>query len=163
MQNLLYLQAELTHLESELDRLAKADIDQGNSGDQIKSWYTRNWIILGNVYGNTGNKQWQKMLQIRKKLKEYNSFFLQQHMIARVDNPYKHNLRTLRQLLEKHGPLIGPDMHAWVDENDLMVVRQLENRDVLSLWVIHKLTPLFHRLIGKWFKVCILQVLTDVQ
>lgn len=71
MQNLLYLQAELTKLESELHVLARADIDQGNSGDRVKSWYAQDWIPLSNYYGNTDDKQWQKMLQIREKLKEY--------------------------------------------------------------------------------------------
>lgn len=79
-------------------------------------------------------------------------------MMSKVDTPHKNNLRSFRQLLERHGPLIGPDMHAWTDESDLMVVRQLEDRDLLSRWVIHKLTPLFHGLIGKRFKVGILHL-----
>ena len=41
MQNLLYLQVELTQLEKELGELAQKDFDQGNSGDQIKSWYAK--------------------------------------------------------------------------------------------------------------------------
>ena len=71
MQNLLYLQAELVKLESELSVLAKADIEEGNSGDRIKSWYTQDWIPLSNYDSNTDDKQWQKMLQIRTKIKEY--------------------------------------------------------------------------------------------
>jgi len=78
--------------------------------------------------------------------------------MLQVDTPHKNNLRNFRQLLERYGPLIGPDMHAWTDEIDLMVVRRLKDRDLLSRWVIYKLTPLFHRLIGKRFKVSVLHL-----
>ena len=76
MQNLLYLQAEISQLESELIRLARDDINQGNSGNRIKSWYTRNWLPLSNYFGTTDDTQWRKMLQIRGKLKEYSNYIV---------------------------------------------------------------------------------------
>ena len=71
MQNLLYLQAELIKLESELHELAKTDSDQGKSGNRVRGWYSKDWISLSNYYGSTDETQWQKVLQIRRKLKEY--------------------------------------------------------------------------------------------
>ena len=68
MQNLLYYQAELIQMESELRILAKADKDQH---DIKKSWYAHDWTILSNYFEQYDDMQWKKMLQIRTKLKEY--------------------------------------------------------------------------------------------
>lgn len=72
VQNLLYLQAELTHLESELRTLEKADRD---SGGPFKSVYCHDWWHLSQVETEETNSQWQKFLELRSKLKEYSEFF----------------------------------------------------------------------------------------
>jgi hypothetical protein len=69
-QNLLYLQAELAHLEQELARSAKADAESGN--DELKT-YDRHWKSLAKSgpAPNGNSQQWVIALQIRKTLREY--------------------------------------------------------------------------------------------
>lgn len=72
--NLLYLQAELTDLEEELKVLAQSDIERGNDGDLRRSFFAQDWRKLSKPLCNGDEKQWEKMLQIREKLKEYCKF-----------------------------------------------------------------------------------------
>lgn len=75
-QNLLYLQAELVALENEL----RDDADQDSaSDDRDRERYSRCWDLLSRSDDNgsggdeTVGQQWQTMLRIREKLKEYSS------------------------------------------------------------------------------------------
>lgn len=73
-QNLLYLQAELVALEKDLSAYAAEDCA---SKDTDRVFYSRDWYTLSNSRDDesTGNeaagRQWQTMLKIREKLKEY--------------------------------------------------------------------------------------------
>ena len=49
--------------------------------------------------------------------------------------------------------MLGPDVDAWTEETDLMVIRQLEGQDLLFQWVFHRLVSLFHKVLGKRLKV----------
>ena len=70
LQNLLYLQAELTQLET---RLQEASEKNGNSVVQHEQWAARDWQHLSRADPISGepNKQWEIFLLIREKLKEY--------------------------------------------------------------------------------------------
>src|SRR2546430_9690958 len=68
MQNLLYLQAELTYLESELKELA--EVDQAHTG---RKFYSKDWRSLAHSENDGDDRQWQKVLEIRAKLKEYST------------------------------------------------------------------------------------------
>lgn len=66
-QNLLYRQAEITHLQEDLDRLAERD-----ATDPARQFYTRDWWALAHTETKQeGGKQWRKIQKIRKKLDEY--------------------------------------------------------------------------------------------
>jgi hypothetical protein len=67
-QNLLYYQAELTHLERKLRRLEAADLGcaEGNSSNYSKDWY---W--LNNSVFEETSEQFETVLEIRSKLKDY--------------------------------------------------------------------------------------------
>ena len=65
-QNLLYLQAELTHLEANLKKLADRD-----GRDPNRTYYSKDWWFLAQNEEHDSREQWQKFLQIRNKLKEY--------------------------------------------------------------------------------------------
>lgn len=69
-QNLLYLQAELVHLENRLKECLKAD---ASSGQIDRTMYDRDWQSLSeSTFAPDGNpEQWATALQIRKTLKEY--------------------------------------------------------------------------------------------
>jgi len=66
MQNLLYLQAELVHLEAEHQRLAEADQTHPDRLNHSKDWFS-----LSQSGEDRDLEQWGKMLKIREKLKEY--------------------------------------------------------------------------------------------
>lgn len=67
-RDLLFLQAELAHLEEEF--VAISERDKLIEGEQ--RLYDRNWHLLSTA-GNRGcrGEQWEKALQIRMKLREY--------------------------------------------------------------------------------------------
>lgn len=66
LQTLLYLQAELTHLEADLKRVAVRD-----HADPDRNLYTKYWWSLAQSEEDEEKEQWDKVLQIREKLKEY--------------------------------------------------------------------------------------------
>lgn len=66
MQNLLYLQAELTDLEDQLQKLVCRD-----SEDPNRNFYTKDWWSLSQSEVYEEREQWEKFLDIRVKLKEY--------------------------------------------------------------------------------------------
>jgi len=67
-RDLLFLQAELMHLESEFSAICKEDRSVEGEG----RLYDRNWYILSTSKDRNGEgKQWEKALQIRAKLREY--------------------------------------------------------------------------------------------
>lgn len=75
VQNLLYLQAELVALEDDLRAIAAED---NASSDPNRAIYSRDWHTLSNSKnytpgGETAGKQWQTVLSIREKLKEYST------------------------------------------------------------------------------------------
>ena len=72
-QNLLYLQAELTLLESDLQHFSAED---STSHDPDRSLYSRDWygLSISNDGANrdeSAGTQWRIVLKIRDKLKEY--------------------------------------------------------------------------------------------
>ncbi len=73
-QNLLYLQAELVALEKDLRTCAAED---WASKDTDRVFYCRDWYSLSSSWDNESSdsevtgRQWQIMLKIREKLKEY--------------------------------------------------------------------------------------------
>lgn len=67
LQNLLYLQAELTNLEKDLGELVERDKLDASRGFYAKDW----WSLAESSDEEEGQEQWDKVLQIREKLKEY--------------------------------------------------------------------------------------------
>ena len=74
MQNLLYHQEELTTLEKQLHDLARND---ANSLTERKRYFDHDWEILSQAYTNGDERQWNKILEIRAKLKEYGRLLLE--------------------------------------------------------------------------------------
>lgn len=70
LQNLLYLQAELVHLEGQLEQAAAAD---AQSADARCKLYSRDWFTLRSSHAipDCDGRQWAIFLDIRSKLKEY--------------------------------------------------------------------------------------------
>lgn len=74
VRNLLYLQAELVHLEHQLALCTKADLE---SRDQDRVEYDRDWYALSSSgqavrdRSDGDGEQWRIVMEIRKVLKEY--------------------------------------------------------------------------------------------
>lgn len=66
-QNLLYLQAELTHLEAQLLSLAER-----NGADRLTS--SKDWWSLSHSEEADDSEHWDKIVEIRGKLEQYSSF-----------------------------------------------------------------------------------------
>lgn len=62
--NLLYLQAELNDL-------AQSDVEYGAAGDMRRGFFAQDRRHLSDARGDGNKKEWEKMLQVREKLKEY--------------------------------------------------------------------------------------------
>lgn len=67
-QNMLYLQAELVHLEADLQELARRDASQPG-----REYHQRDWWSLshGGANADEANEQWETILAIREKLEKY--------------------------------------------------------------------------------------------
>jgi hypothetical protein len=69
MLNLLYSQAEIIHLEAGLKSLREVD-----KSHPERDFYHRDWWSLAYSQEDGNKEQWQKVLEIRKKLEAYSGF-----------------------------------------------------------------------------------------
>jgi len=73
IQDLLYRQAELIGLQQNLRRLEESN---DYSNDDEKARFATDWFALSSADGHEkgGSEQWELVLEIRQKLKEYSKF-----------------------------------------------------------------------------------------
>jgi hypothetical protein len=69
MQRLLYLQAEITHLEAELEQLAKRDTSHAE-----REFYAKDWWSLSQGGTEEDLEQWHKFLELSEKLEQYSVY-----------------------------------------------------------------------------------------
>lgn len=140
-RNLLYLQAELVELETELDECTKED---SKSGDPSKRLNNTNWYYLSRRKEGLPDSQWRTMLRLREKLDEYSMMsssirlwvishlhrdrcLFQQRELAKFNQPEAGNLEFVNDWLAdaKHGNLAlgGLDRNIWKQGKDLLVVK----------------------------------------
>ena len=85
MRNLLYMQAEITHLEAELQEIARRDAVDRECADYAFDWWS---MSIGE--GQNGDEQWEKVQEIRDKLEKYSrlhiSFWRRHHLCIRQAN-----------------------------------------------------------------------------
>ncbi|CAG8973847.1 hypothetical protein HYALB_00005592 [Hymenoscyphus albidus] len=156
MENVLYLQAELVHLESEYRTLAT---DGQGHPDRLVS--AKDWASLAYSEDNHDLAQWEKMLEIRQKLKEYNEAFGQVVFMTSMKSPNPYDLQFFRTWLERpkmgNFPILGPDQYVWDvgNEADLVAIQRRKGEDFLTRWFIDKVIPSFHRCLGKYIEALI--------
>ena len=167
-QNLLFLQAEICHLERELEVIRNRDI---LNNDEKGNLAQRNWFELSNKTDDGEPcEQWLVIQDIRDKLKEYNKCLLEYKDLCALQNPSKHDFQTLREWLRR--PECGDNFLEGVErdfiphENEHMdtidqervsdlitVSREAVERDFFSRWLTDEVLGPFHKLIGHRFKV----------
>lgn len=67
-RNLLYLQAELHHIEDQLLKCEQVDTE---SDDPEVRFYSQDWWSLNNSKGNEHHEQWLLVQKMKEKLREY--------------------------------------------------------------------------------------------
>lgn len=153
-QNLLYLQAELIHLEQQLRKQERADSINAAQGN--KATYAVNWFWLYQSKHDGDEDQLKLVQTIRARLKEYNKALLQYSTILDLPKPSKWDLNDIQSYLETDdmGPLalIGDDATTWGStahpktyNPDLITLRERHNEDAFSKLVTEKVIKLLFR------------------
>lgn len=87
--------------------------------------------------------------------RDVDELVLQQAGVSSLPRPEKFDLKDLRDWLEdpKGGnfPLIGAD-RDWTQSTDLLALRRRNESDPFSRWVMEKLIPRYHRVLGHTYK-----------
>ncbi|PMD49300.1 uncharacterized protein K444DRAFT_638802 [Hyaloscypha bicolor E] len=156
-QNLLYLQAEITNLKESIDKIAQIDSENPERKDFAVDWET--------LSSSTDSIQYEKWLELRRKLKEYYKAIAHHMMITGLPAPRKYDLDFLQKWLERpslgNSAFIGADCDVYdkpaglgtlaagggqVDAMTRLLLNVLPN---LYHWgVVHPL----HRICGEWIK-----------
>ncbi|KAH8786255.1 hypothetical protein BGZ57DRAFT_756699 [Hyaloscypha finlandica] len=168
-RNLLYLQAEIVHLEQKLCRLEAAD---SASSEGHRARYSRDWYWFDNSPEEESDEQLKIVLSIRSKLKEYckrvqlfsitmqlimglDDTIVQQSVIHRFAKPDSHDLRELQDWLERQAfgnlALIGADSETWGrlhqpinSHADLLTLNSTGCEDIFSRWFSRTFIFWFH-------------------
>jgi hypothetical protein len=67
LRNLLYLQAEITHLEEKLQSIVSRDIRHG----PLRENFPHDWWSLSHGKSEEDKEQWQKVCELRERLEQY--------------------------------------------------------------------------------------------
>lgn len=82
---------------------------------------------------------------------------LRQAALAKLEGPNELDLGFLKEWLERDSmgafPILGPDMDAWNNAEDLVALKPRSPQEPTSRWFTTTIFPLYHRLIGQKVKV----------
>ncbi|KAL9070527.1 MAG: hypothetical protein Q9161_004824 [Pseudevernia consocians] len=165
-QNLLYLQAELVALESDLQKFS---LEERTSNDPHREFNSRDWYSLSMSEENIDNnestgRQWRCALMIRDRLKEYNEALLQQTTLASLRSPNPRDLAFLQEWMIRptmgNVYLLGRDSDIWSipDISDLIALNSRHADDPFTAWVANKAVHWWHRVAGKHLRVLALTI-----
>ncbi|KAE9374805.1 hypothetical protein N431DRAFT_557033 [Stipitochalara longipes BDJ] len=145
IKNLLYLQAELVELEYGLSQLAEQDKRSDHPNAQ---YYTRDWWYLRHSARDGDAAQWQKVLEIREKLKEYHVALEKHAFFLKLGGPSTYDLEILQDWMLKVPKFVGRDRSVWDDATDLIALSEAKYDDLFSKLIRKHLLPLYHRAFG---------------
>lgn len=153
-QNLLYLQAELVQLEHEFRECSR---ENERSNDRDRANFSKEWFTLAHANGGH-ERQWDIMLQIRKKLKEYGDALLQQSLLQQLKQPNPTALEFLQHWMKRPDMgcvyLYGRDSNIWEkpDLLDLVALKPQQSEGLFSSWLADHFLQKYHQTIGKYFR-----------
>ena len=176
IQNLIYLQAELLHLEKEWRETVSDDV---SSGDPARTALQFNVSKMQDGTG-TGNEtlQWAKFQEIRVKLAQYSKYvcvlpttsfaycvwsldasLLEFSRLSALHSPGTDRIRVLQDWLERptHGNafLQGVEARAWDGEagpHNFVLVGDKQEEDAITRWLCKFISGTYHNVLGHRFK-----------
>ncbi|KAL8677813.1 MAG: hypothetical protein Q9186_005793 [Xanthomendoza sp. 1 TL-2023] len=140
VKNLLYMQAEIVHLEDQLHCLEMGD---GNPEKALRPFSV---YVLKEAVGSGENPQWTKYKEIQEKIYAYNDALLQYSNLRKIAKPTSNDLGCLRDWLERDDGgkdfLQGREDSTWkANEDFLSLDPEQAGRDSLT-WLINEKMPL---------------------
>lgn len=171
-RNLLYLQAELIQIEKKLLKCEKEDAK--DKIDSRKKNYSMNFAWL--LQHKDNNKQYDLILQMREKLKEYNDVLIQQTTLSKVSNPSEYDSKVIQHWFAREDlgnwPLEGDDASIWAHSSnpddpkdgegsegvsqyieDMIAISGASNDiDRTTNWLAQKFIPNYHAKIASRFR-----------
>ncbi|KAK3652931.1 hypothetical protein LTR56_004879 [Elasticomyces elasticus] len=157
VQNILYLQAEISALRQDL-RAAEKQANDSQSGDP--RLFAVDWYTLAHTLDDDGklNGQWQKVLQLRQLMKEYNEAVLHYHQMSVLPSPSprdKHSLQEWVRWPYLGGiSFLGRDREIWTEGRDLVSIGHRPRSNRLHDWISGWLMPAAYRSIGRRIAPC---------
>ncbi|KAI1862553.1 hypothetical protein JX265_009267 [Neoarthrinium moseri] len=155
--NILYLQAELCHLEDDFMYERGKDLASGQTERVDCDW---NWFLLKSPDLNKGSKQWQIALDIRERLEQYHSALLQYSEVLKLPSPTENQRRNVFGILGSSSltndglgkfqsldlaGINGPEVYQKRWSKDLVLLDAMEeDNDALSRWIVHPFFEFFH-------------------
>jgi len=160
-EDLLYRQAELIELERNLREYQDED---KKSGHEDRTRYALHWDSLRRsgdddaADGNDGS-QWETILEIREKLKEYHEAILRHKRMLEVPQPLLSQVKVLDQWMRRpimgNVHLLGSDSKTWTepDIEDMITLAPKVAEDnfttELTIWCLEWYTRLLGRHVHK--------------
>ncbi|GKZ58047.1 hypothetical protein AnigIFM49718_003855 [Aspergillus niger] len=144
-KNLLYLQAEIAYIQNDLQYIIEKD---GQSEDKASFPFS-----VWDMKTSEDPVQWEKVLEARRLLKEYNETLLQQAQLLRLNAPEKADLEVFQEWLEeeenRHMWFSPPDQWRGENERDLVALKSRhEETDRFTRFVYTRVVSWFHRMAG---------------
>jgi len=147
--NLLSLQAEVTVLEDEVKELSKAD---QAAPDLKRKLYHISFEQMRELSVEGDDLQWNKLMQLREKITEYNNALLQVAALNKLPAAEEYDVNFLVDWLDRPDQgkrfLRGLESQTWGGKNqrDLVAVsaRGIHN-DPFTSWITDRLFPFLHR------------------
>ncbi|KAL8742368.1 MAG: hypothetical protein Q9190_005132 [Brigantiaea leucoxantha] len=147
LKNLLYMQSELTILENELSDIS---LEDATSRDSTKAALEFCFFDLKDSAGSSNGQQWEKVLEIREKLKNYNDALVRYSQVQGMPRPYARHLQILQQWLDRPEGgnffLRGYEADIWENEKDVVAFSDAKNeKDSCTRSICSHIVPLYHR------------------
>ncbi|PWY93056.1 hypothetical protein BO94DRAFT_544105 [Aspergillus sclerotioniger CBS 115572] len=141
---LLYLQGELTYIERDL----KAIIKESKKSECPEKWSY--FFSVAAMKNSEYSAQWEKVLEGRRLLREYNSTLLQLSQMTQFNKPPKTDLEIFREFLDREehakGTMIDP-IDQWGEDNEdglICVGSPHDTSDRFTRWVNTTFVSWFH-------------------